>query len=432
MRAPAVLAAALAALSPGPARASAPGTFGAGPRSEALSQADLASSDPAAGPQLNPALTAAPGVHARIGWSYTSIGALVSGQPTGLRELHGLDVGAAGGFRLARWLDVGGGATIHLPDRGIAALTFRPASEPQLVRFGPDLERATFDLALGVRLGPVWIGGGATIAVGVAGGGATFRLGSEAGAAYAVGQVDLTLPYRAAPVLGAKVDLGPVSLALTGRGGLGIDLTLPSSVRIDLGGFPLDGSTDVFVLGVAGYDPTRVTLGVTVTPVPRLVLAAAFEYAAWGAAPSPAADVDLRVALGTIPGDRVVDFGPPRFRDTLAPRVGVEGVVHGPAGDPYALGRLALRAGWHASPSPVPPQRGFASYADADRHAFTFGSAVGLGAPLGVHLAASAAGQVHVLVDRTFVKDDPALPNARYDVSGTVGRASLALEGAFR
>jgi len=423
---------ALVLATPRVAGATAPGTFGTGPRSEALSQADLAVGDPTVAAQINPALASAPGVTWRFGWSFTGIDARVSGVRTGLRELHGLDMAAAAGVKLAAWFDVGGGMVIHLPDQGLAALTFRPAHEPQLVRFGADLERATFDAVVAVRIGPIHVGGGASVAVGVAGDGADFRMGSQAGSAYALGAVDLTLPYRVAPVVGIKADIGPVRLALAARGGMGIDLTLPSAVRIDLGGFPLDGRNDVFVRGVSGYDPTRATFGAAVTPIPALTIAAAFEYLVWSAAPSFAADVKLDVALGTVPGDRVVDYGLPKLRDTIAPRVGIEGIVRGGPSNPFELGRIAVRGGYHASPSPLPPQKGFASYADADRHAFTFGAGFGLGKPLGVHLAASVAGQVHVLPERVFTKDDPALPNARYAVDGVLGRGSIAVEGAFK
>lgn len=425
-----------------PARAAAPDTFGFGPRSQALQQSDVAGAgDPIVAAQRNPALAAAPGVHVRLGYSYARLGLTIDGRETGLPEARGLELGAHAGGRLHELVDAGLALAAFVPDQSLARLSFVPATEPTFVRYGPSLGRASFDLVAALRVGPLALGGGVSVGLGVDGAGASFDLGASPGSAgspgseggqRADGAVDLSLPYRLAPLVGAKLTLEPVALALAVRGSMGTDLSLPSDVDIALGGTPLDGTTRVVVRGVSGFDPLRVTLGARGRLVRAaaldLVLHAALEYAAYHEAPSPAAEVDLDVALGTVPSERVARYGAPRLRDTLTPRLGLELAFPGGSRDPFERARVALRAGWAFSPSPVPPQRGLTSYADAERHQVGLGVGVGLGAVFGAKLALSAAGQVHALVPRVEQKDDPSLTYARFTVDGLVGQGSAALE----
>lgn len=425
----------------GPARATAPDTFGLGPRSQALQQSELAGDgDPIVAAQLNPALAAAPGVHVRLGYSYAGLGLTVDGRQVGLPEARGLELGAHAGARLHRLVDAGLALAAFVPDHSLARLSFVPATEPTFVRYGPGLGRASLDVVGALRVGPLSLGGGVSVGLGVDGRGASFDLGAAPESEGAAGQradggVDLSLPYRLAPLVGVKLSLEPIALALAVRGSMGTDLTLPSDVDIALGGTPLDGTTRVAVRGVAGFEPLRATLGARarLSPTPELALTAhaALEYAAWHEAPSPAAEVALDVALGTVPSERVARYGPPRLGDTLSPRLGLELSFSRGAHTPFERGRVAMRAGWAFSPSPVPPQRGLTSYADADRHQVGLGLGVGLGALLGTRLSLSGATQLHALVPRVEQKDDPSLPYARFTVDGLVAQVSLALEASW-
>src|SRR6185437_17005680 len=105
-------------------------------------------------------------------------------------------------------------------------------------------------------------------------------------------------------------------------------------------------------------------------------------YAVYSAAPSPAASVIIDVHLGTTPGLREVGFGSPRFRDTLAPRFGLE--LRRPSGEAW---RWAARAGYAMLPSPVPRQSGLTTYADATRHQLALGGGYHLGRFGGVDLS---------------------------------------------
>lgn len=220
-----------------------------------------------------------------------------------------------------------------------------------------------------------------------------------------------------------------------------MDLTLESLVKVNLGGNPLNGTTTVLVRGASGYDPPRAMLGARVLVARGLRAFAALEYAAYSAARAPIADVQIDVALGSTPAMREGRFPEPRYRDTLSPRFGLEwrypaaplpATFFGAEPRKQEPWKLALRIGYAYVPSPVPPQKGFTSYADSARHMAGFGAAFHLGELFGVDLALSFAAQLHELEGRTEKKASPALPFAEYRVEGEIVRGTLALEGALK
>lgn len=406
---------------------------------------DVADGDPMAAPHLCAALAAEPGLRLSLGYDYAALNLAIDHRPAPVPNASGVDLGAQYGLALARDAALGFTIVGHVPDRSIARVAFRPATEPQFVRYEAGLGRTTLDLVTAVRWRFLSLGGGVAGALDVGGGGTRFVLGQDASGTYADASTDVELPYRLAPIAGARVDLGPVAVAASFRGALAVDLDLVSDDRIALTDNPLNGTTRVVVRGSSGYDPATVTLGTRVTLGAGVSAHLAFEYAAWSAAPPPVADVDVAVNLKTSPPTRDVTFVEPRFRDTISPHLGIELLrsdddsharpVQGLFGDaPRGVDdwRFALRAGWTVSPSPVPRQTGLTSYADATRHALAFGSALRLGRAAGVDVAVAMAGQLHVLVAREEAKPNLALPYARYTVSGNALFGSFALEGTWR
>jgi hypothetical protein len=238
-----------------------------------------------------------------------------------------------------------------------------------------------------------------------------------------------------------KARFGRLQVGATFRGELSVDLALDSKVDVALQGNPLNGTTTVLVRGASGYDPPRVDLGARVLVARGLRAYAALEYAAFSAAPAPIADVDIDVHLGTTPVLPAGRFVEPRFRDTVSPRLGLEWRTPAPpapasffgaepqSSDPW---KVALRAGYAYAPSPVPPQKGFTSYADSARHGVGIGGAYHFGSVLGVDIAVSAALQFHALEGRAEKKSSVVLPFAEYRVAGEIVRGSLAIEGAVK
>ncbi|MDC3955722.1 hypothetical protein [Polyangium jinanense] len=409
-------------LASGRAEATAPSTFGHGARSAALVRADVADADPAGAPVQNAALAAAPGARVRLGYGYGLLDLRIDDRRADVADVSGLDLGVQVGFRLPASFFLGFALAAHVPDAQIAKIGFRPGTEPQFVRYEAALQRATFDLALALRRGPFALGIGAALALDMGGEGTRFELGQDAEGTYADAASDISLAYRAAPIVGLAVDLGRVAFGASLRGGLGVSVAVDSDVRIALAENPLNGTTQVRVRGVSGYDPARFVFGARAKVGSGFSVLGSIEWQGYSDAPPPVADVSLDVALGTSPGRTEVRFVAPNFRDVLVPRLGVE----------WTTGRWAVRAGYALSPSPVPPQRGFTSYADATRHAVGLGGGVGLGRVWGVDLRADLAAQVSFLAERAEEKASPALPNARYVVSGRVVHGALSVEAAFR
>jgi long-subunit fatty acid transport protein len=427
VRAAARAAAALAVvLAAPPALADAPSMFGFGARAAGVARAGVADDDPGAAAREQPALAAAPGLRVRLGYGYGALGLTFDGKDAGVPHSSGVDLAAQYGAHVARAIDVGLALALHLPDSYLAQIAFQQATQPQFVLYDASLQRTAFDLAVAVRIGPVSIGGGVAMGLSVGGQGASFNLGQDAHGTNADGSVDVSLPYRFAPIAGVRADLGRVAIAASFRGPVSLGLAFDNRAAVDLKGNPLNGTTLVTVSGTSGYDPAVITLGAKVAIAGGLSLLGSLEYAVWRLSPPPVADVEIQVHLGTTPGLREVRFVDPRFRDTIAPRLGVE--LKRPSAEAW---RWAARAGYALLASPVPTQTGFTTYADATRHQIALGGGYHLGKIAGVDLALDAAAQLHLLATRTEDKSNPSLPYAQFEVGGHVVYGAVTLEAAW-
>lgn len=413
-------------LAAAPARADAPLLFGFGARSAGLARAGVADDDAGAAARENPALAAMPGLRVRVGYGYGALALTFDGKDAGVPHASGVDIGAQYGVHVARAVDLGLALALHLPDSNLAALTFHPATEPQFPLYEAPLQRTSFDLVAAVRLGRIWLGGGASVGLSVGGGGTQFSLGPDARGVVADGSVDVTLPYRVTPVVGARVDLGRVTVGVSVRGPMSLGLRLDNAALVNINGNPLNGTTQVTVSGEDGWDPAVITAGAHVTLAPWIAVMGSLEYAVWSAAPPPVAEVQIDAQLGTNPGLRAVRFPSPRFRDTIAPRLAAE--VRWPSPADWFW---AARLGYAVLPSPVPRQSGLTTYADATRHQLAAGGGVYLGKIAGVALVLDAAVQLHVLQPRSEDKDSPALPYAHFDAGGHILYAATTLEATW-
>lgn len=411
------------------ARADAAMVFGQGARSAGLARADTAGGGATDAPRVNAALAAEPGTRLRIGYGYASLGLDFNGRDLGVAHVSGIDLTVQGGGRIGKSVTIGAALAIHLPDPYLAAIAFRPATEPQFVLYEAPLQRTTVDLAAAVRVGPLAIGGGVAAGLGVGGAGTNFVLGQDGGGTFADAGLDVALPYRFAPLLGVRFELGRAVLAASVRGSTAIDLQLDNAVAIRLDDNPLNGTTEVRVSGPAGYDPATIDVGTRVAIGGGLSVLGAIEYAVYSAAPAPIADVKLDVRLGTTPGLRSARRFEPRFHDTVSPRVGVE--LRRPSADSVAW-RWAARAGYARVPSPVPEQKGFTTYLDSTRHELALGGGYHLGRFAGVDLAVDVAAQLHLLTGRTEEKPSASLPYAHFEVGGRIFHGAATVEATWR
>lgn len=454
---------------PAPAIGSAPDLFGHGARSASIARADVARGDPTDAPPGNPALAAAAGFRLRVGYGYGAMGLTLNGKDAGVADVSGVDFAAQLGASITRDVTLGLALSAHIPDASIASIAFRPATEPQFPLYEAGLERATADLVVALRYGPVTVGGGASLGLRVAGGGTTLDLTQDAAGTHADAAADVDLPYRLAPLVGVRVGLGRLALGATFRGAMAVDLRLESETRVALTENPLNGATTVIVSGASGYDPARIGVGAALSLPAGVVAYGALEVALYGAAPPPVADVSIDVRLGTVPSQREARFIEPRFRTTISPRLGLElrrpepqGALKPPAlprgeirsserggssvasrkapaapaeprdDDAEPAWRWAIRAGYVLAPSPVPRQTGFTSYTDATRHGIALGGGYQIGRVMGVDLSANIAAELHLLATRREQKPGGALPFASYEVGGHILHGAASLEAAWR
>jgi hypothetical protein len=410
--------------------ADVPGMFGPSPASAAVARADIAAPEPTDAPRQNAALAAEPGLRIRAGYGYAGFDLRIDNASAKVEDVGAASIAVQYGFKVSKRVTFGSAFSLLIPDRYLAKLAFRPASEPQFVLYEAPLERTSLDAVIALKLDDFALGAGLAGSLDLGGNGTNFKLGQDAGGTYADAALDVSLPYHFAPIVGISWHTPAIAVGASFRGPVSVGLALDSDDKIALSGNPLNGTTLVKVRGVGGYDPAKVDFGASASTRAGMTVMIGFEYAIWRAAPPPIADVSLDVMLGTTPSQRQAVFPEPRFRDTFSPRVGVE--LRRPIGGPGAPWVWALRGGYAFVPSPVPPQNGFTSYADGDRQELTFGGAVNLGRAVGVDWRLDAAGQVHVLDDRSFDKSDVALPHAHYEASGHVFFGSLGILAVFK
>ncbi len=419
----------LAALTPRAARADALSVFGAGARSAGLARATVAGGGPADAPRDNAALAAEPGLHMRLGYGGGAMLLTINGDSAGVPRASGFNLSAQAGVEPARKVAIGAALSLYMPDQYIAGIRFRPATEPQFALYEAPLQRTAVDIVVAARFGPIAIGGGVASILNIGGKGTRFELGQDAGGPFADAGLDIALPYRFAPIAGIHADFGRVAVGASVRGALAIDLRLDSDIKVTLHDNPLGGTTTVHVNGPSGFDPAVIAAGARVDIGGGLSALASFEYAVYSAVPPPVADVVLDVKLGTTPSQREVRFPLPRFRDTISPRFGVE--LRRPAG-PSSTWRWAARAGYALSPSPVPPQTGLTTYADATRHQIALGGGYHIGRVIAVDLAVNAAAQLHLLNPRALDKANASLPYSHVDVGGKIVYGAATLEATWR
>ncbi len=440
---------ALAALSLCPARAGATAAslFGFGARSAALAQSDIADASAATGPTVNPAFVWQPGVRLLAGYGYGRMRLRISGSDAGVRDVSGTDLGLQIGVPLddAGAVAVGGGLTLHIPDGYQARVFFRSPTEPNFPLYDAAPQRTVADAALALRYHALSVGLGASVLAGTGGDGASFDLAQDANGTYADSRTDIALPIEIAPTAGLALDLGRVGFAARVRGPLSLGVAVNTKARISVNGNPFNGTTIANAAGKSGYEPLTVDLGARVDVTRWLELLADLQYARWSAAPPASATIYLNLDLVTNPSELESRFVDPRFRDTLSPHLGVEiralelprGALEPRKRTPGFDGerappRLALRAGWAVTPSPVPRQTGLTSYADSTRNTFALGAGWCFGRVWGVELSSDLAIGYQHLARRNFDKPSDALPNAHYFADGDMYSGMITFGGAWR
>lgn len=414
----------LCALAPRVVLADAASLYGHGARDAGLAQADLADGRPEAAARVAPAAAASPGTRFAAGYAHAFPRLRFAGDAAGLADVAGTDLDFQIAGALGRETSLGGAIALHLPDRGLARVTFRAASEPQFLRYDADAHRTATDAVLALRWRMLSFAAGVSVGARTGGNGVDFHLPQDARGPHADSAADVALQTTLAPIAAVAVDLGPAALALRLRGATSLPVEITADTRVDLEQNPLNGTTQVKVSGSAGYDPLSIDLSARFGPFAGARGFASLQYARWRDAPPPIAAFDLSLAIGIRPSVQLGAFEPPKLRDTLSPRLGVELAPE----DAW----WAARIGWHYAPSPVPAPHGFLTPIDPARHVLTGGGSLRFGRVWGVDATLDAFAGVHLAPHTSEQKDNLALPWARYDTGGHLVTAGATFVGAFR
>jgi len=431
-RAAALVCAAVAA-APGAARANPFDLFGVSPRSRALGGALTAAPRDAEAAYFNPAAGAfSRDVALSLDYDLALPVLRIDGAPLDVYAPHGLGVGLSIPRTLTPKLGLTISSALHLPGVGVARILFTPATEPRFTMIDNRANRLTVYVGAGLRWGEhVALGGGVHF-LAAAGNTTTFAIGGSAeDSNVPVAVLDARLPVRAAPI--ASVLVKPddrFAVGLVWRAAVALDLDIHIPVGVELQSIA-SGMVDIVMAAIDYYTPGQVALGGSYRARSGdFTVVADVTWVRWSRLDRLFADLSVAIDLDTTPP--LVDFTvpSPALHDVVEARAGAEWSGRFGATE----SRWALRAGYGFLPTPVPPQRGLSSVADATRHAVTVGGGVDLAElyplldrPLSIDLALGA----QLLQPRLTVKDDPAAPFRSYRQGGVFWNATLGVTVRF-
>ncbi|MBI5515373.1 MAG: outer membrane protein transport protein [Deltaproteobacteria bacterium] len=398
-------------------------TFGFLPTDEGRAGAAVASGELASAAVTNPgALASGERAEVALAWRYEHLALRLQGERARTLDPHLAALGAGVPFTLGP-LRAGAGFALALPDAFLARIALDPPTRPRMVLFDNRVHRVVFNAAVALELfRGVSLGVGATIFADGAGNGVDFRVGAAPGRTVAEGALDVTLPLRAAPVVGLWVSRSPRwAFGLRASGPLSFVLALDVVAQASVPGTSLDGDAVIAVRGVDFYTPAELCAGARWSPTERLRLHAEVSLKRWSDAPHPSSDVGVRIAIGVSPSLVSSRLPAPGWRDIVVPRVALE----------QDLGAFTVRAGYAFLPSPVPRQTGATRYADNDRHALSVGLGWTSRPWLGARWRWDLALAWQHLVSREDTPREPLTPGGALTSEGEVLGGSLGLRAGW-
>ena len=412
------------------ARANALDTFGFSARAEGLAGAQAADARGYAAAHHNPAGVAmSTDIEAALGYGGAVMGLRIDGADAQVSSVRGISVGLAIPLKVRSW-NFALGVALYLPDQFVARVQLVPATEPHFVLLDNNLHHLVVTAVLSVRPAR-WLslGAGATVLADAAGSGLRFDVGVVGGEKVGSADLDVSLPIRAAPVLGLMiVPHRAVRMGLAWRGELDLGLSLDILANVNIAG-AITGDTLIALRALNFYTPHKVSLGLAADLTRDLTITAELDWLGWSHFTGALPDLRVLVALGISPPLVESLFPKPHFDDVWVPRLGAElrRDLHPNVG-------LALRLGYAFERSPVPPQIGLTSFADNDRHVLAVGAGVELHdlisilpKPLRIDLAL----QLHELASRTTVKDRTTFVGQGFSSGGYLLHFAATVEARF-
>jgi len=365
----AATAIAAATVSGVPAHADALDMFGFGARSTGMAGATTAAAVGVEAVHANPAGVAlGPFATVMIGYGYGSMQLDINGRDARVLDARGTSLGLSIPVHFED-VSLGVGLALYLPDAFVARVQLIPATEPHFGLLDNDPLRIVVEPVAAIRIRDiVSIGAGVSLLSDAAGNGITFDVGAISGEKVGRAAIDMSLPLRAAPLVGVLVRPTPRTRAgITYRGELRLDLALDILANVDVAGV-VTGDTLIALRASNYFTPRKLAAGVAVDVANDIALTADVQWNDWSAHPGLAPDLRVRVNLDTAPPLVQTPRPSPAFRDTIDVRAGAQWRGHTRGVE------VAARAGYAFIPSPVRDQTGVTSIADNDRHVLALGA----------------------------------------------------------
>jgi len=425
------------------ARASVPDHYGFGSRSAAMAGAVTADASDFSAGYYNPAgLTEAPGIEISGGYMYTAQRLRVGGADNEVDDVRGLVAGVVAPGRVGP-VPFAFSVGLHLPDHGISFIKARRQGVPRWELYDARAQLLYLEAAVAIRPLP-WLELGGGIAY----------LSATRGSFDIRGRADLISPFDSelehevdADLTAVRFPQAGMRLLLEGFGALGatyrgeskLDLSLDAHLEgiVEFAGIDVPLLYEIEARTIAAFTPQQLAVGLSFQRVPLLHVKVAVTWMNWSAYESPTATIAAKlegdppegtpVELPEQPAPQIIV--PPRFRDRLVPRIGVEyrGARVGPPrrvhGEDTKLVEIPIRAGYVYEPTPIPDQTGETNFIDNDRHTWTIGTGVTLNRPFDEipgSLRLDAHASFSYLPERTIVKDSPADFIGDYVADGTM------------
>lgn len=427
------LAAGLALLSTGNARGDAFDRFGFGARAEALGGAMVAEASGVEAAFYNPAgVPRTERVQALLGYGYGFTRLRLDGQDARVTSPHGTTLGLAVPIELGA-LRAAFGLALYLPDQYLARIQVTPPLQPHFVILGNEAQRLIVQPSLSLRWRWLSVGAGVTVLADALGNGVQFDVGlqdpGDGGKQVGRGTLDVALPLRVAPVVGAQAQPLPwLRFGVMWRGKLDLRVKLDVAAHVDVAG-AVQGDALISLAAVDHYMPQQLTLGLAADLLPSLTATAQLTWLDWSAFDGGIPELKLRLAFGITPSLPTEDLAALRFHDVWQPRLGVE--WHRRVGPDIGL---AARLGLSYQRSPVPDQIGATSFADNDTVLVATGAGIelpSLGALLARPLRLDLAFGWHELLPRGVVKDPALSPGRGFTSDGRILHLSASLGFTF-
>lgn len=349
------------------------------------------------------------------GWQYSHQRLELDGHDAGVLDAHGTSLALAVPFAIGD-VHLATGTALYLPDQYLARIQLTPIGEPHFVRF-EQAQRIVVEPVAAVAFGNVAIGAGASLLADAHSNDLTFDVGVVSGQKQGRANVDVALPVRAAPLVGAWWRPSRfVELGATFRGELSIDLSLDITANV-LVPSVVTGDVTVALRSVSNYSPMRAALATAVHPREDFTIAAELGFERWSALGSGVPDLRVLVAL---------DLAPPTV-STMPPPANFKNIVTSRLGAEWQTGAWRLRAGAAYLPSPVPAQTGLTSFADGARTLASLGAGVRIAPneillrPIDIDIGLGWQHIAHELVK----KDMAEVPGGAFSSGGDVVSANL-------